>query len=72
MNAVVPLFPGRFGPLIFGLILVTSACSSRNAGREASSGSAERAADQPDGMRSTSEWPAYNGGYDATRFSPVT
>jgi glucose dehydrogenase len=72
MNAVVALFPRWFRPLIFGLILVTSACSSPNASRQAtSSRSAERAADQPGGMRSSSEWPAYNGGYDATRFSPV-
>jgi alcohol dehydrogenase (cytochrome c) len=73
MNAVVALFPRWFGPLIFGLILVTSACSSPNASREATaSRSAERAADQPGGMPSSSEWPSYNGGYYATRFSPVT
>ena len=73
MNAAVALFPEWFGPLIFGLVLVTSACSSRNAGTRArTSDVAERAADQPGGMHSSSEWPAYNGGYNATRFSPVT
>ena len=73
MNAVFALFREWFGPLIVGLVLVTTACSSRNASTDARSpDTAERAADQPGGMHSSSEWPAYNGGYNATRFSPVT
>ena len=73
MNAPVALFPKWFGPLIFGLIPVTTACSSRNPGTDATSSSvSERSADQPGGMHSASEWPAYNAGYNATRFSPVT
>jgi alcohol dehydrogenase (cytochrome c) len=73
MNAVSAWFREWFGPLIFGLVLVTSACSSRNASTGAtSSDAAERVADHDGGMHSASEWPAYNGGYDATRFSPVT
>jgi len=73
MNAVSALFRDWFKPLVFGFILVTSACSSRNASSDAKSPETpESVADQPGGMRSSSEWPAYNGGYNATRFSPVT
>ncbi|MGA8595435.1 MAG: PQQ-binding-like beta-propeller repeat protein [Bryobacteraceae bacterium] len=73
MNAVVDLFPRWFATLTFGLILFTGACASRNTSTDATSSSAAQpASDQPGGMRSSSEWPAYNGGYNATRFSPVT
>jgi alcohol dehydrogenase (cytochrome c) len=73
MNAPFALVPEWFRPLIFALVLLTSACSSRNASTDTrSSDAARRAADQPGGMHSSSEWPAYNGGYNATRFSPVT
>jgi len=73
MNAVVALSPAWFGPLILGLTLITGACSPRNASTDARQpDTAERAADQPGGMHSSSQWPAYNGGFNATRFSPVT
>jgi PQQ-dependent dehydrogenase (methanol/ethanol family) len=62
-----------FRPLIFALVLLTSACSSRNASTDArSSEAAEPVPNQPGSMVSSSEWPEYNGGYNATRFSPVT
>ena len=73
MSAVSALFRDWFRPLVFGFVLVTTACSSRNASPDAKSPETlECVADQPGGMRSSSEWPAYNGGYNATRFSPVT
>ena len=73
MNAVFASFGKWFPPLFFGLVLITGACSSRNASTDnRPPDTAERTPDQPGGMRSSSEWPAYNGGYNATRFSPVT
>jgi alcohol dehydrogenase (cytochrome c) len=69
MTAVFASFSAGFLPLVLGTILVTSACSSRNPSADTRS---SKPADQPGGMPSTSEWPAYNGGYNATRFSPVT
>ena len=73
MSGVSALFRDWFRPLVVGFVLVTTACSSRNAshGRQIPE-TLESVADQPGGMRSSSEWPAYNGGYNATRFSPVT
>jgi glucose dehydrogenase len=35
-------------------------------------GLATKAVGQGDPQRSNSEWPQFNGGYDATRFSPLT
>src|SRR5512142_3318315 len=72
MDAVFASSPEWFRPLIVGLVLFTGGCSSRNASTDAtSSGAAERVAEQPGGMPSSSEWPGYNGGYNATRFSAV-
>jgi glucose dehydrogenase len=35
-------------------------------------GLATKAVSQDDPQRPRSEWPQFNGGYDATRFSPLT
>jgi len=52
MSAVSALFCDWFKPLVFGFILVTSACSSRNASSDArSQETPEPVADQPGGMR---------------------
>lgn len=73
MTAVFAFSPAFVRPLVFGLVLITSASWSRNASTDArSSQAADPAPGQPGGMVSSSEWPAYNGGYNATRFSPVT
>ena len=62
----------RFGLLACGLI-VASSCSSQNATQNATaSRPAPSTATQPGGMRSGSEWPSYNGGYDATRYSSLS
>jgi glucose dehydrogenase len=73
MNRFLASLRTWFSALLSAVVLVSSACSSRNAGTDSTSpGVAERTAQQPGGMRSSSEWPGYNGGYNATRYSPVT
>ena len=73
MYTVIARFRRGFGLLLFGLIVVCNACSSQNANKVAtSSGPAALATAQPGGMKSGSEWPSYNGGYDATRFSSLS
>jgi len=63
----------RFGFLSLGLMLACGACSSEKANQVATASSpAPSAAAQPGGMRSGSEWPSYNGGYDATRYSSLS
>jgi PQQ-dependent dehydrogenase (methanol/ethanol family) len=70
MNPIVDSFRRGFGILPVVLILVCNACSPQNGTKVATSSSqAELATAQPGGMRSGSEWPSYNGGYNATRFS---
>ena len=72
MHTIVASFPRRFGFGIFGLALAC-ACSSEDAKDVgASSSPAALTTAQPGGMSSGSEWPSYNGGYDATRFSSLT
>jgi glucose dehydrogenase len=65
-------FRRRFRFLPFGLILAFSACSSQPANQVATTSSQTAAATQPGGMRSGSDWPSCNGGYDATRYSSLT
>ena len=73
MYTVVASFLRRVGFLPCGLILACSACSPENANQVATGSSlAPSAATQPGGMRSGSEWPSYNGGYDATRYSSLS
>jgi alcohol dehydrogenase (cytochrome c) len=63
----------RFGFLSLGLMLACGACSSEKANQAATASSpAPSAAAQPGSMRSGSEWPSYNGGYDATRYSSLS
>lgn len=69
MRIVVASFCQRVGFCLFGLALAC-ACSSENRNEVgASSGLAALVPAQPGGMSSGSEWPSYNGGYDATRYS---
>jgi PQQ-dependent dehydrogenase (methanol/ethanol family) len=70
-----PLLP--LVPVILTITLSAAACSSdkrsaANPSASPSSSSSSSAEAQPGGLRSSSEWPAYNGGYNATRYSPVT
>ena len=54
MSGVSALFRDWFKPLVVGFILVTTACSSRNATPDAKSPETlESVADQPGGMRSS-------------------
>lgn len=58
---------------ILGLATAASGCSRASANAAAtSSATARRLAAEAGGLRSRSEWPSYNGGFDATRYSPVT
>ena len=73
MLTVVSSFSRRFRFGFFGLALVCTACSPENATDVAASPSpATITAVESGGMNSGFEWPAYNGGYDATRFSSLT
>ena len=73
MDTVIASFRRGFGLLLFGLIVVCNACSSQNADKvPTSSSQAALTTAQPGGMRSGSEWPSYNGGYNATRFSSLS
>ena len=64
----------RFGFLLFGSVLACSACSSEKPNQQATppSNPAAVGATEPGGMHSGSEWPSYNGGYDATRYSSLS
>jgi PQQ-dependent dehydrogenase (methanol/ethanol family) len=72
MNTVVALFRWWLGSLLFGSILVCNGCSSENKNNVATSSSPAPTPSQPGGMSSGAEWPSYNGGYDAARFSSLT
>ena len=73
MYSVIASFRRGFGLLLFGLIVLCNSCSSQNANKVATSSSvAALVSEQPGGMRSGSEWPSYNGGYNATRFSSLS
>src|SRR4051812_27063036 len=54
------------------LVVAASACSGGPNPSAASSAAAQMPAANVGGMRSSLEWPSYNGGFDATRYSPVT
>ena len=59
--------------LSLGLILTCGACSSEKASQVATASiPAPSSAARPDGMRLGSEWPSYNGGYDASRYSSLS
>ena len=73
MYTVIASFLRRVGFLALGLILLCSGCSSEKPNQAATPSSpAPSASIQPGGMRSGSEWPSYNGGYDATRYSSLS
>ena len=73
MHTVVSSFSRRFRFGFFGLALACTACAPENATDVAASPSpATITTVESGGMNSGSEWPAYNGGYDATRFSSLT
>jgi len=73
MHTVIASFYERFRFGLFGVALACSACSPEHATDvAASAGPAGITTVEPGGMKSGSEWPAYNGGYDATRFSSLT
>jgi len=55
-------------PAILAITLAAAACSS---GKAATSSRPSSTDTQSGALRSSSEWPSYNGGYNATRFSPV-
>ena len=72
MHTVVASFPRRFGSVSSGW-----RSSARVRPRTRMKLGRPRARPhlvtaQPGGMSSGSEWPSYNGGYDATRFSSLT
>jgi hypothetical protein len=72
MQTIVAALRAILGLHLLGLIIVCTACSSGRADTVgASSGAAVPAATQPGDMKSGSEWPSYNGGYNATRFSSL-
>ena len=73
MQTIVAAFRGTLGLHLLGLIVVCNACSSGSTNTAAAaSGAATPAAAQPGDMKSGSEWPSYNGGYNATRFSSLS
>jgi glucose dehydrogenase len=73
MYTVVASLLRRFGLLSLGLILTCGACSSEKASQVATASiPAPSSAARPDGMRLGSEWPSYNGGYDASRYSSLS
>ena len=61
-----------FGLLLFALIVFFNGCSTQNTSKVATSSSPAALTPQPDGMRSGSEWPSYNGGDNETRFSSLS
>ena len=73
MQTIVAAFRGTLGLHLLGLIVVCNACSSGSTNTAAAaSGGATPAVAQPGDMKSGSEWPSYNGGYNATRFSSLS
>jgi alcohol dehydrogenase (cytochrome c) len=61
-----------FVAVTLAIVLSETACSSEKEPAAPASGAPSTASTQPGGLRASSEWPSYNGGYNATRFSPVT
>ena len=73
MQTIGAAFRGALGSHLLGLIVICTACSSGSADTAAAaSGAGAPAATQPGDMKSGSEWPSYNGGYNATRFSSLS
>ena len=73
MSTIVAKLRAVLAVHLVGLIIVCAACSSgRSDTAAAASGAGEPAATQPGDMKSGSEWPSYNGGYNATRFSALS
>ncbi len=72
MPGVAASFRRRFTFGLCGLALVCACSSETTTDVETSSSPATVVSPQPGGMRSGSEWPSYNGGYDATRFSALS
>jgi hypothetical protein len=73
MSTVVASFLRRFGFLPCGLILLCSAVPRRNRIRwRPLRVRLHLLPPSPGGRRSGSEWPSYNGGYDATRYSSLS
>jgi len=63
----------NLGISVLGLAVAAGACSRDDPKLPAtSSGTTQASTALPGGLRSASEWPSYNGGFDATRYSPVT
>ncbi len=60
------------GSLLVGSSVVSTACSPEPAPSDAASNSPRPVAVQSGAMASGAEWPSYNGGYDATRYSPLS
>lgn len=73
MQTIVAALRAVLAVHLLGLIIVCAACSSgRPDTAAAASGVGVPAATQPGDMKSGSEWPSYNGGYNATRFSSLS
>jgi PQQ-dependent dehydrogenase (methanol/ethanol family) len=64
--------PWLFVLTILAITIGATACSSEKGIVASASSAPSGDHSQPGGLRASSEWPSYNGGYNATRFSPVT
>ncbi len=60
------------GSLLVELSVLLTACSPEPAQSDATSNSPRPVAVQSGAMASGAEWPSYNGGYDGTRYSPLS
>jgi alcohol dehydrogenase (cytochrome c) len=60
------------GSLLVGLSVLFGACSAKPAESDATPNSPGPIAVKSGAMVSGAEWPSYNGGYDGTRYSPLS